>query len=833
MRILVRFISALLVLLVILALAGGGAAFYALRKDQPQTDGSLQLQGLKAPVDVYRDRYGVPHIYARSDHDLFFAQGYVHAQDRFWQMEFWRRTGQGRLSELFGGSVAGTDRYLRTLGVHRVAALEVEQLGAEERALLEAYSAGVNAYLAQRGDGRGLEFSLLGLTGVRVPAEPWTPVNSLTWLKLMALNLGGNMDAELLRLQLTEALGPEKAAELYPAVYPEGRPVILPPAGRIDPRQARAVWQSLQSYRALAGGPDSGLGSNNWVLAGSRTTTGMPILANDPHLSIQMPSIWYEVDLQCIETGPDCRYNVAGFSFAGVPGVVLGHNQRIAWGFTNVNPDVQDLYIETLEGDAVRFNGQLVPLTTVEEVIHVQGRLPETYKPGANEQTRYDEPTGQTIITLKVRIVPHHGPLMSDVDTALAATGKALALRWTALEPAHTIRALFSFNRAANWEEFRAALADFQAPSQNVVYADVDGHIGWQVPGLVPIRPEGCDGVAPAPGDGSCEWQGYLAYDDLPRSYDPPQGYIATANNAPYGPDYPHVLGYDWDFGYRAMRIVELLASREKHSLDDLAAIQFDNLDVFAREVMPQLLAVQPTDARAQQALQALRDWDYRTQRDRVGATVFASLFRHLVANTYGDELGEDLAKEYLGAGPLMRTVLGRALADPAAVYWDDVATAGRQESREDIILRSLDEAVAELSEKLGPDMSSWTWGRLHTATFENQSLGQSNALGGLLKTLLNRGPVPADGGPGIVNNNAWSYGKPYSVNTLPSLRALYDLSALGNSRLVHTTGQSGHPYHPHYDDFIPLWNDGLYHAHYWDRATVEQNAEGHLVLNP
>jgi penicillin amidase len=833
MKFIARLFTILVLLIVIVVLAAGGTGVYLVRKDFPQTDGTLQVSGLQARVDVIRDKYGVPHIYASNDHDLFFAQGYVHAQDRFWQMEFWRRVGAGRLSEILGPSTASTDRYLRTLGLMRAAQTEAGQLGPEERAVLEAYAAGVNAYLSTHKDNLGLEFTLLQANGVKFDPEPWTPYNSLTWLKMMAYDLGGNMDQELLRAQLLKALGPDKLAELIPPVYPTGMPVILPPSGALRDLRAGELLRQSQAQRALLGMDGEGLGSNNWVIAGSRSTTGKPLLANDPHLGMQMPAIWYEVDMQCVELTADCKNRFTGFSFAGVPGVIIGHNDRIAWGLTNVGPDVQDLYVEDVQGDAVKFKGALVPLKIVEEIIKVKGQLPDTYRPTPNETSTYDEAGGMTTITLKVRIVPHHGPLMSDVDPDLAAAGPALSLKWTALEPGKVANTLVLLDRAQNWDDFRKALAPFQAPSQNFIYADVDGHIGWQVPGQIPIRPAGCDGRMPAPGDGSCEWQGFVPYDDLPRSYDPPQAYIATANNAPYGPGYKYVLGYDWDFGYRAERIVEMITAQPKLSLDDLATIQFDSKDLLAAELIPQLTNVKPADPKAQQALEAMRNWDFQARRDRVGAMVWASFYRHMLIDTYGDELGQDLSKAYLGTSALNRLVLSRTYADPQSPWWDDTATAGVTETREQIVERALNDTVQELTEKLGPDTTGWTWGKLHTITFENQSLGQSNALGGLLKMLLNRGPSPVDGGSSIVNAASWSFWSPYTMRSGASMRMLVDLSNLANSRSVFTTGQSGHPYNPHYDDFTALWANGQTHPQLFDRAAVEQNAEGRLVLVP
>jgi len=822
MRTLRRILTVLVALVIILALVVVGGSFVLTRQPFPQISGTVQAPGLKAPVTIIRDTWGVPHIYAQTVEDLFFAQGYVHAQDRFWQMEFWRRIGQGRLSEVLGSATLETDKFLRTLGMHRTAAKELELLNEEERTILNAYASGVNAYLTSHAGQLGLEFTLLNspLVGADFTPEPWTPLNSLTWLKLMAWDLGGNMDTELLRVRLAEKLGPEAVNELLPP-YPADRPVIVPGGvglqGRLMTDDGPVNWRDVDTspldaiaqLRALlgAGGLSlraSDVGSNNWVVAGSRTASGKPLLANDPHLGIQMPSIWYEVGLH------GGGFDVVGFSFAGVPGVILGHNARIAWGFTNAGPDVQDLYIEKINPDnpnQYEYQGQWEDFQIVPETIRVRGRA---------------EP-----VVLNVRI-SRHGPLLSDVDESLK---QPLALRWTALEPGHVFRTLIGLNRAGNWDDFVRAGETFAAPSQNIVYADVDGNIGYLLPGQIPIRAKG-DGLMPVPGwTGEYEWSGAIPYDQLPRVFNPPQGWIVTANNAITGPDYPYLIGSDYDFGYRAARIIQLLTAKDKLTVDDMAAIQLDAYALYAEEVMPYLQDLRTGDARADAALDRLRTWDLQEKRESVGATLFETIYIHLGRNLFQDELGPDLIRDYPNSGALSRTVIARLLANPAAKWWDDVTTPDQQETRDDILKRSVLDAVADLTQRLGEDMNSWTWGRLHTATFVNQSLGRSGI--SVIEQIFNRGPFPADGGSSIVNANGWSIETPFAVRSVPSMRAIYDLSNLSNSRAIHTTGQSGHPYHRHYDDFIPLWLNGQYHPQLWDRAEIERNAEGVLTLRP
>lgn len=807
------------------------------RQPYPKTGGSVQVDGLTAPVQVSRDGHGVPHIYAETSEDLFFAQGYVHAQDRFWQMEFWRRIGSGRLSEYFGKATLGQDMYLRTMGFARVAEEEYAQSDERTRRILEAYAAGVNAYVLNRKPTQlGLEFALLGLQGVQIDIEPWTPINTLTWAHVMSQDMGGNMSAELYRVDLIRKVGLRMTADLMPG-FREDFPYIIPDEelGFLGSASTRTIpdlayLESINTElvgafdpaRALAFGKGAGIGSNNWTISGRLTDSGMPILANDPHLDIQMPSIWYEVGLHCDPKSDDCPYDARGFSFAGAPGVIIGHNDRIAWGMTNVNPDVQDLYVERLNPDNIdqyQVNGEWVDMEIIREEIIVHGE---------------DEP-----VVLRVRVT-RHGPIITDLEgyadyAHLNTTGEppeitALALRWTALEPNRTLRAILLLEVAQDYDEFREALRHFDSPSQNFVYADVDGNIGYQMPGMVPIRAKG-DGSLPVPGwTDDYEWIGFIPYDQLPRVYNPQQGYIVTANQPVVEEGYPYLILYtpDFDHGYRARRIVDLIQTDgDGISVEDVQAIQSDNLNLSALEILPYLADVSFESRDLEAARDRLLRWDGQMRMDSPEAALYGYFWVALIEDTFGDELPEDLAPR---SGEHAMSIFYILLQDPANAWWDDVTTH-ETESRDDILARAFEHGHATAVERLGGNFERWSWGKVHTATFENQTLGQSGIA--LIEAIFNRGPFPTSGGGGMINATSWKLQDPFTVTSVPSMRQIIDLGDLSNSLVVHTTGQSGHAGHRHYDDMIDSWRFIEYHPTLWSRPEVEASSREHLSLLP
>jgi penicillin amidase len=803
-----RLLWVLPALLLVVGLVGLSYGVVTVRRSWQKVDGTIQADGLQAQVTVVRDSWGIPHIYASNPHDLFFAQGYVHAQDRFWQMEFWRRAGSGRLSEILGESALEDDRFIRTVGWHRAAARELETLDNETRSVLEAYAEGVNAYVSAHQGSLGLEFAVLGLTGTRFEPEPWTPFNTITWGKVMAWDLSGNRSSELLRAHIAARLGTSTVDELVPP-YPEEHPVIVPHP--LTEASLQAVPETATETLALGAGEH--LGSNNWAVAGDRTETGMPLLANDPHLGIQMPSIWYEIGLHCEPLGPDCPYDVVGASFASTPGVIIGHNERIAWGVTNLGPDVQDLFIERTNPenpDQYEYQGEWRDMEIIREEIRVAG---------------IEKPVAMDVRTT------HHGPIINDVAAGTeedwSLGWQPLALSWTALQPGTLMRSVLLLDRAGSWEDFREALSYWDAPSQSFVYADVEGNIGYQAPGRIPIRASG-DGTTPVPGwTGEYEWVDTIPYNDLPRAFNPPEGYIVTANNAVVGAGYPYLLTRDWGAGYRAKRICDLIEADPSLSIDDIKAIQGDHTAIWAREVLPFLRSIPTDKPQLEEAVDHLRRWDGRASRDCAGAALFEVFRLHLIDATFSDELGEDLLAK---ARPELVDALLNLLPEQDSAWFDDTMTP-QVETRDEILSRALEEAVAELSETQGSNIDKWCWGALHTASFENQSLGQSGIRP--IEAIFNRGPFSVDGSLATVNQADYDLDEPFSVRTIASYRHIVDLDDLGRSVSMHTTGQSGHPFHRHYDDMIDPWRNVEYHPMLWERAQVEGDAAAVLILTP
>ncbi|WP_292933694.1 penicillin acylase family protein [Noviherbaspirillum sp.] len=803
-------VALLLALLLMTLLA---AALWYRNASQPQIDGNLKSNGLNAPVDIVRDAEGIPHIFAKSTADAYFALGFVHAQDRLWQLELNRRIPAGRLSEILGPSALGTDRFLRTLGVRRNAERILANLAPETRAALDAYARGVNAYLENRSGPLPAEFIL---SGAPSPA-PWHPVDSIGWQTMMAWDLGSNWTQELLRMRASQRLSLGQINEFLPP-YP-GDPVTATQDYTKLYRELSGTTQQLAAVAAIA--PPSyveGMGSNNWVVSGALSETGKPLLANDPHLGLSAPALWYFAHL----SAPGL--NVIGATLPGIPSVVLGRNDRIAWGFTNTAPDVQDLFIEHIN-PANKKQYQTpdgwAEFKTRTETIKVKGHQDVTFDVA---ETR-------------------HGPVITGalpiLDKApLDAKKYVVSFAWTALRPDDvTLQAGMKFNQAQNWQQFLEAAKDFGSPQQNMVFADIDGNIGFVAPARVPIRKPENDlkGLAPAPGwDARYDWDGFIPFDELPHQFNPASQRIATANQKIVGPDYPHFLTSEWTLPYRASRINQLLDAKPKHSLASFAEIQKDYVSLAAQEILPILRNTVPKTDRAKEALDTLRGWNGSMDTNRPEPLIFNAWMRAASRQIFADELGDALMNDYWEQRnvhePMVNVLKNK---DGEGRWCADVTkrSPAHPQTCEELLSASLDLALSELVQRYGPEISKWRWGDAHVARSEHRPFGKVDALARFFDI---RVPTPGDTFTvNVGRHNLRDEKEPFTSRHAASLRALYDLSNLENSRFIHSTGQSGNLLSPLYSNYTQRWSEVAYVPMKMRRDDVEKKRLGVLTLAP
>ncbi|MFJ5079951.1 penicillin acylase family protein [Streptomyces sp. NPDC088553] len=905
----------LILLVLVLALVagvgyGGFWGVSTVRASFPQTTGEIRLDGLSGEVEVKRDANGVPQIYADNETDLFRAQGYVQAQDRFYEMDVRRHVTAGRLSEMFGESQIETDSFLRTLGWRRVAQQEYDKvLSPETKKYLKAYAEGVNAYLKDRDPADvSVEYAALALTN-DYAIEPWTPVDSVAWLKAMAWDLRGNMQDEIDRSLMTSRMSASQIKQLYPDYpYALHQPIVDRGAvdestGKFDPKgeagggdddlttgetpggvpgsgsgsssgsssggsgaqsQLGALSEVLDGVPALLGPNGNGIGSNSWVVSGRYTTSGKPLLANDPHLAPQLPSLWYQMGLHCRSVSATCRYDVSGYTFSGMPGVIIGHNDKIAWGLTNLGADVTDLYLEKIGPDGYLVDGKVKPFTVRDEVIKVAGGEDRTITVRSTER----------------------GPLVSDRSSDLEkvgqkapvgnaapdrGTGYGVSLQWTALQPGRSMDAIFALDRAKDFGQFRDAAKNFEVPSQNLIYADTEGNIGYQSPGKIPQRGKG-DGTLPAPGwDSSYRWKGYIPFAKLPYEYNPKRGYIVTANQAVIdAKNYPDLLTKDWGYGSRSQRINDLIESKTKDggkiSPDDMRTMQTDNRSEIATLLNPLLLKIDISDPYVREAQKLLEGWDYTQEPDSAAAAYFNAVWRNVLKLSFGDKLPKELRAEgdcinvrpADATGPVdeqNKLVRECGQRDPDSAQpdggdrWYEVVrpllkqeksewwvTPGNRtdpatETRDQLLARAMKDARWELTAKLGKDVSTWSWGRLHQLTLKNQTLGTAGP--GVVQQLLNRGPWNLGGGEAAVDATGWNAAGGYEVIWVPSMRMVVNVGDWDKSRWINLTGASGHAFNSHYTDQTDAWAKGDLYDWAYGKAAVDAATKDTLKLKP
>lgn len=756
--------------------------FWSVGEDAvPISHQTLDLEGMESPVEVYRDQYGVPHLFAASDADLHMAIGYVHAQDRLFQMDLQRRLATGRLSEVLGSATVETDRFFRSIGMNWAVERNLKAYDEDSLEVVDAYAAGVNAYLRVVDPQRlPLEFKLLNYR-----PEPWTPRDSVAFAKFMGWSLSGSFEDVALQ-RVVDAYGVAAADELYPVDMPLQIPIVppggppLPPPVPVAPSPETSLLsdEGLRSLLRFATPGDAfssafeSVGSNNWAVSGARTASGSALLANDPHLSLDLPSLWYQAHLVSPEV------DVYGVTLLGAPPVVLGFNEDIAWGFTNTGADVVDFYVERINAadpGLYRHRGEWKDLLIREETIRVRNGDP---------------------IPLQINITVH-GPLL-DVD------GQQLAINWTGHTPTFELRALLDLNRASDWTAFRRALRDWHVPAQNVVYADRTGNIGIVVNGLYPVRGSGALGRTPMNGSsGDFDWTGFVPMDEVPASFNPPKGFLVSANQAPTGPTYPHYLGWSWADRYRAQRIHDVLEDADSSDAGDMRALQLDRTSAAAQVFVPYLLAAYEAlgtqgpslHPQAEDAIDLLRDWNFRMNASRVEPTIYWLWLRQYRETVFRDEWGQ---KDLADVGMPAFTILELLTTERPSSRWFDNVTTGARETRDDAILT----AFAEALEMLETFPRPWRWGTFHR-------LEISHLLG---LEALSAPSVPRDGGPFTVDVAAGAFRDGHTrVTSGPSWRLVVELGTPVEAWGVHPGGQSGNPLNPHYTDLLDLWLAGEY----------------------
>jgi penicillin G amidase len=777
-------LSVVLALLFIIA-SGTSYIWWLLNKSVPIVEGTINVPGLLAPVTVYRDSAGVPHIEAESEQDLYFAQGYVTAQDRIFQMDLSRRQASGQLSEVVGAKAIDRDKFFRTLGLRRAAENSLAIYSEEAKQTLKAYANGVNAYINDAIQSKTLpfEFTILGY-------EPtlWSEVDSLAIGKYMAFDLGGHWEGQAFRYYLLQSFPEEKALDLF-ASYPKDGPTII--------QALKETEMNIPKSFANAVVPHEFNGSNNWVVSGNKTESGFPILADDPHLGLATPAIWYETHL----SSP--KVNVSGVIFAGIPGIILGRNDHISWGVTNVGPDVQDLYIEKRNPDnkyEFLYNNQWEKAEAIIETILVKDQ----------------EPIDHEVV------VTRHGPILSEF-AHYEESDTALALRWTALDPSPELEAVLQFSKAENWEQFKQALTLFHSPAQNFVFASTDGTIAYRANGLIPIRKNG-DSMLPVPGwTDEYEWTGYVPWNELPTVVNPEEGFISTANNKVVSDEYPYHITHTWAQPYRQNRIREFLLSKNSITVEDMKELQFDHHNLQAQEFLPIFLnKIETSKLRDldNEAIGILKDWDLTDRVDHGGPLVFHFWMEEIANVLFKDEIHPDMLPLFDGKAQAVDQLLRRANeGNPGAWIVDNGGLV-------EVLHISLQQAVDRAVSVQGNDLKKWNWGTLHSVAFSHP-LSSVKPLNYLFNS---KGLTPMRGSRITVGAAGWN-SLTGQVNHGAAWRSVIDMKNPKESYNVVGPGQSGHVLSPWYQDQIDDWTTGKYHKTVTDLSYRDTASK--LVLKP
>ena len=768
------------------------AAFYMMNKYVPDYNDKIQVTGISNEVKVYRDSAAVVYIVAEKELDAAFALGFVHAQERMFQMDMLRRAGEGRLSEIIGTRTLFYDKMFRTLGLYKTCQKHYNQMSDVTKKNLEAYSKGVNAYLKEAEGRVSVEFDVLGY-------DPylWKPEHSLLISKLMAWALNIGWWSDISYAHLLQKLDPELIKQIIPD-YEENAPLIIPTDYKKEKLMSMDFLKLNREARDFFNFTGTHIGSNNWVVNSKKSLSGKPLIANDPHLALQSPATWVVAVIK------SDNWNVSGFTMPGAPGVVIGKNDNISWVLTNVMADDCDLYIEEFNDDNTKYklDGRWKDLVIEKDTISVKD-------------------SSDVIFGIKKT---HRGPVISDIhpyydhyenDYQTAN----ISMRWTAYEFSDEIYGLIKVNKASNWQEFKEGVKDFTAPGQNFVYADNEDNIGYICAARLPIRVNVSPTIVYDGRTSIYDWKGFVPYEEMPMMLNPKENYIASANNKTIK-NYKYHISNTWEPPSRIKRIIELLEEKEKLGTDDYKQIQNDFFSHYAKFVTPYILNAfsnyEIKDENLKLAIELLSKWDYVYQKDGQPPAIFAVFYQELLSNIFEDEMGEELFKEYILLANVPYRMVKQLLANSRSIWFDDVTTE-KQELRDEIIRRSMGDALNYLEKELGTNVAEWQWGRLHNVTFKHPFSGVSS----LLDRVVNTGPFPIGGDGTTVFNTEYSFTAPYSNELGPSMRFIYDFDSPDVFEFILTTGQSGHIASDHYNDMTDKWINGEYIKVNTDRKNI------------
>ncbi|MCF8242425.1 MAG: penicillin acylase family protein [Melioribacteraceae bacterium] len=791
--------------IIVLLAAAGVLSYQILTGPVPDYEGVISVNGINKSIKVYRDSFAVPYIIAGNDEDAAYAMGYVHAQERLFQMDLTRRAAAGRLSEVLGTQTLPFDKMFKTIGLMKHVVENYHNYSTISRSLVEAYSKGVNEFIRTHKGNYQIEFDLLGYD-----PELWKPEHSLVIAKLMAWELNISWWMDIAFTHLLQKFDEEKIREIIPD-FPENAPLIIPEGIKEFAEVSTDLIKTDQKFREFMGIPGTHIGSNNWVVNEKKSVSGKPIIANDPHLGFSIPGKWFTA----VVKSPN--WNVMGFSLPGVPGMVIGKNNSIAWVMTNVMADDADFYVEKFDSTRTKYllNNEWKDLEFFTDTIYVKDSA-----------------------DVEIDIYStHRGPVISGIHSYKSIAPNEyqniadVSMRWTALDFSDEMYAIINANKSKNWKEFENAIGNFTVPGQNFVYADVDGHIGYVCAAKLPIRKNLSPSLVYDGTSSENDWVGFVPYNEMPKLYDPPENFIASANNKTVK-DFPYHIGNLWEPPSRIERIVELLTSKNKHSVEDYKKYQVDFYSHHAESITPFIHSafrdVKLTDKNLKLSLELFENWDFVMDKDSQVPAIFLTFYQNLLRNIFIDEMGEKLFEEYIFIANVPYRKIYEMLTADNSSWFDDITT-DENETRDMIIRKSLVDAITELENKLGKNIAEWQWGKIHTITFNHAF----NGISPVVDNLVNVGPFPISGDGTTIFNTEYSFRDPYKVKLGPSMRFIVDFAEPNICYFILPTGQSGHIMSSHYNDMTDMWLDGKYLKINTDQDSIENSNYKLFVINP